>query len=50
MNELYIEVVTAVTMKRTAKGYEGRLINLWLYKENSKLRDEKNVFTLHIPP
>jgi hypothetical protein len=22
----------------------------WLYKENNKLRDWKNVFTLHIPP
>jgi hypothetical protein len=27
-----------------------RLINLWLYKGNNKLRDSKNVFTLHIPP
>jgi hypothetical protein len=26
------------------------LISLWLYKENNKLRDWKNVFTLHIPP
>jgi hypothetical protein len=31
------------------KVYEG-LISLWLYKENNKLRDWKNVFTLHIPP
>jgi hypothetical protein len=23
------------------------LISLWLYKENNKLRDLKNVFTLH---
>jgi hypothetical protein len=30
--------------------YEGALISLWLYKENNKLRDWKNVFTLHIPP
>jgi hypothetical protein len=28
----------------------GALISLWLYKENNKLRDWKNVFTLHIPP
>jgi hypothetical protein len=28
----------------------GGLISLWLYKENNKLRDWKNVFTLHIPP
>jgi hypothetical protein len=27
-----------------------KLINLWLYKENNKLRDWKNIFTLHIPP
>jgi hypothetical protein len=27
----------------------GALISLWLYKEN-KLRDWKNIFTLHIPP
>jgi hypothetical protein len=26
------------------------LISLWLYKENNKLRDWRNVFTLHIPP
>jgi hypothetical protein len=26
------------------------LISLLLYKENNKLRDWKNVFTLHIPP
>jgi hypothetical protein len=25
------------------------LISLWLYKENNKLRDWKNAFTLHIP-
>jgi hypothetical protein len=25
------------------------LISLWLYKENNKLRDWKNVFTLHTP-
>jgi hypothetical protein len=30
--------------------YEGRLISLWLYKENNKLRDWKNVFTLYIVP
>jgi hypothetical protein len=29
--------------------YQGGLISLWLYKENNKLRDWKNVFTLHIP-
>jgi hypothetical protein len=29
--------------------YEG-LISLWLCKENKKLRDWKNIFTLHIPP
>jgi hypothetical protein len=28
----------------------GGLISFWLYKENNKLRDWKNVFTLHIPP
>jgi hypothetical protein len=28
----------------------GGLISLWLYKENNKLRDWKNIFTLHIPP
>jgi hypothetical protein len=28
----------------------GGAINLWLYKENNKLRDWKYVFTLHIPP
>jgi hypothetical protein len=28
----------------------GGVISLWLYKENNKLRDWKNVFTLHIPP
>jgi hypothetical protein len=28
----------------------GGLISLWLYKENNKLRDWKNVFTLHISP
>jgi hypothetical protein len=28
----------------------GGLISLWLYKENNKLRDWKNVFPLHIPP
>jgi hypothetical protein len=26
------------------------LISLWLYKESNKLRDWKNVLTLHIPP
>jgi hypothetical protein len=26
------------------------LISLWLYKENNKVWDWKNVFTLHIPP
>jgi hypothetical protein len=26
------------------------VISLWLYKENNKLRDCKNVFTLHILP
>jgi hypothetical protein len=26
------------------------LISLWLYNENNKLWDWKNVFTLHIPP
>jgi hypothetical protein len=30
--------------------YEGGLISFWLYEENNKLRDSKNVFTLHIPP
>jgi hypothetical protein len=30
--------------------YKGGLISLWLYKENNKLRDWKNVFTLYIPP
>jgi hypothetical protein len=28
----------------------GGLISLWLYKENNKLWDWKNIFTLHIPP
>jgi hypothetical protein len=28
----------------------GGLISLWLYKENNKLRDSKNVLTLHILP
>jgi hypothetical protein len=28
----------------------GRADKLWLYKENNKLRDWENVFTLHIPP
>jgi hypothetical protein len=28
----------------------GGLTSLWLYKENNKLRDRKNIFTLHIPP
>jgi hypothetical protein len=28
----------------------GGLISLWLYKENNKLRDWKNVFTVHTPP
>jgi hypothetical protein len=28
----------------------GELISLWLYKENNKLQDWKNIFTLHIPP
>jgi hypothetical protein len=28
----------------------GGLISLWLYKENNKLRDWKNIFILHIPP
>jgi hypothetical protein len=26
------------------------LISLWLYEANNKLRDWKNVFTLHVPP
>jgi hypothetical protein len=32
--------------------YEGgaRLISLWLYKENNKQRDRKNIFTVQIPP
>jgi hypothetical protein len=30
--------------------YEEELVNLWLYKENNKLRVWKCVFTLHIPP
>jgi hypothetical protein len=30
--------------------YERELISLWLYKENEKLRDWKNVFIPHIPP
>jgi hypothetical protein len=30
--------------------YKGGLISLWLYKENNKLWDWKNVFILHIPP
>jgi hypothetical protein len=29
---------------------EGGPISLWLYKENNKLPDWKNVFTVHIPP
>jgi hypothetical protein len=28
----------------------GKMISFWLYKDNNKLRDWKNVFTLHIPP
>jgi hypothetical protein len=31
-------------------GYKRGLISLWRYKENNKLWDLKNVFTLHIPP
>jgi hypothetical protein len=31
------------------KDMRGRLISLWLYKEN-KLWDWKNIYTLHIPP
>jgi hypothetical protein len=34
----------------TGDGLRGGLISLWLYKENNKLQDWKNVFTLHIPP
>jgi hypothetical protein len=34
----------------TSGDIQGRLISLWLYKENNKLRDGKNVFALHIPP
>jgi hypothetical protein len=34
--------------KVVKKKYEGGLISLWLYKENNKLLDLKNVFTLHI--
>jgi hypothetical protein len=30
-------------------GYTRGLISLWLYKENNKLRDGKNVFALYIP-
>jgi hypothetical protein len=37
------------TVLGTASNTRG-LISLWLYKENNKLRDLKNVFTLHIPP
>jgi hypothetical protein len=29
---------------------KGGLISRWLNKENNKLRDEKIIFTLHIPP
>jgi hypothetical protein len=41
-----------VTTPETATFPElrGGLISLWLYKENNKLRDWKNIFTLHIPP
>jgi hypothetical protein len=34
---------------RTFSSITRGLISLWLYKENNKLRDRKNVFTLHIP-
>jgi hypothetical protein len=32
-----------------ASTYEGELISLWLIKKTS-YGDEKNVFTIHIPP
>jgi hypothetical protein len=36
--------------KRKKYNIRGGLISLWLNKENNKLWDWKNVFTLHIPP
>jgi hypothetical protein len=35
---------------RTTALHKGGLLSLRLYKENNKLQDWKNVFTLHIPP
>jgi hypothetical protein len=32
------------------KRYEGRMRSLWLYEENNKLWDLKNIITLHITP
>jgi hypothetical protein len=43
----------AVTIKQRTRRrglVRGGLISLWLYKENNKLRDWKNIFTVHIPP
>jgi hypothetical protein len=37
-------------MAKAGENTRGGLISLWLYKENNKLRDRKNIFTLHIPP
>jgi hypothetical protein len=39
-------ILTAEVPKNLRRG----LVSLWLYKGNNKLRDWKNVFTLHIPP
>jgi hypothetical protein len=36
--------------RKDGREIRGGLISRWLYKENNKLRDWKNVFTLHIPP
>jgi hypothetical protein len=44
------DTTTVVTLHwRHRMAIQRGLISLWLYKEN-KLRDWKNVFTLHIPP
>jgi hypothetical protein len=45
-----IQLFITISVRTANPAHEGRgLISLWLYKEN-KLRDGKNVFTVHIPP
>jgi hypothetical protein len=47
---IYLSIcLSAINLSIYLSTYEG-LISLWLSKENNKLRDWKNVFTLHIPP